>query len=153
MSLKQGIVCALLMMALGAGCTGGSKTAADPKARLQEYISLSFAVKSFQEREQLINYLTGQARVRLTAWSESQFKQAFLESKRQFLNLRFDEVKQVSPTEVRITYEITYGDQNRGTKVTNKKIADMVNENGRWLIREVENVKELVEYKNEMSLP
>ncbi|MCM2322305.1 MAG: hypothetical protein NDJ90_03480 [Oligoflexia bacterium] len=149
-----GFVLVALISGLGA-CARQSTGPDDPKKRLNEYISQSFSVKSAEDRAELTNYLTGQAKVRLTAWSDEQFRQAFIDSKRQFVKLVFTEVKQVSPTESNITYELTYIDQSRGNdaKVTNKKLCQMVKENGRWLVREVTNIKELVEYKNEMSLP
>lgn len=142
-----------IMVAL-AGCTGGQEKAADPKKRLNEYISRSFSVKSVQEREELMGYLTGQAKTRLAAWSEDQFRQAFMDSKRTFVRLAFTEVKSRGPAEVDIGYELSYIDQARGldAKVTNKKLCQMVQENGRWYIRDVRNIKELVEYKEGMDI-
>ncbi len=141
------------------GCTSKpdatSGSANDPKNRLNEYISKSFSVKSLEDRQTLATYLTGEARNRLSAWSDEQFRQAFIESKRQFLKLAFREVKNHSPTEVQITYELSYIDQSKGhdAKVTNKKFCQMVSENGNWLIRDVQNIKELIEFKDELSLP
>ncbi|MGZ3689680.1 MAG: hypothetical protein ACXWPM_13030 [Bdellovibrionota bacterium] len=136
-------------------CTPKPVASNDPKARLQDYISQSFAIKSAGDRGELMNYLTGEARRRLEAWSEEQFREAFIESKRQFVKLAFREVKPVSPTEMKITYELTYVDQGRGhdAKVTNKKLCQMDLVNGKWLIADVQNIKELVEYQNELSLP
>ena len=54
-----------------------------------------------------------------------------------------------------ITYELAYVDQSRGSgaKITNKKLCQMKLESGKWVINDVHNIKELVEYQNEMSLP
>ena len=38
-------------------------------------------------------------------------------------------------------------------KVTNRKNAQMIQDKGKWFISDVHNIKELVEYKNELSLP
>lgn len=145
----------LLALASVTACTAGREGSGDPKRRLEEYISRSFAVKGVEDREVLSGYLTGQAKTRLMAWSDDQFRQAFIDSKRQFVKLAPMEVKQVSPSEVSITYELTYLDQGRGhdAKVTNKKLCQMVLDQGRWMVKEVNNIKELVEYRNEMSLP
>jgi hypothetical protein len=64
-------------------------------------------------------------------------------------------VKAQSNTETNLTYELTYIDKTKGSdaRVTNKRMCEMVLENGTWQIREVHNIKELIEYKNEMSLP
>jgi len=127
----------------------------DPKKRLTEYISKSFAVKGAEDRKGLAEYLAGDARTRMTDWSDEQFRQAFIDSKRQFIKLAFREIKTLSPKEMNITYELTYLDQGKGhdAKVTNKKLCQMSLEKGKWFITDVRNIKELVEYRNEMSLP
>jgi hypothetical protein len=138
---------------LGPACTGGPRLEGDPKKRLNDYISYSFAVKSPQDRQQLASYLTGDAKRRLLAWSDDQFREAFVDTKRQFLKLAFRDVRAVSPSEVNITYELTYLDQRKDheAKVTNRKLCQLVQEQGNWFINDVHNIKELVEYKNEMS--
>jgi hypothetical protein len=137
------------------GCDSGQKETNDPKARLNEYISRSFGAKSLEDKNELMSYLTGEAKARLSAWSEEQFRQAFIDSKRQFLHLAFKEAKKISPDETDVTYEISYLDKARGSnvKVTNKKMSQMVYEQGHWMIKDVHNIKELIEYQNEMSLP
>jgi hypothetical protein len=144
-----------LGLGAGLGCNRGPSSSDDPKAFLQEYISQSFTVSTLKDREVLAHYLTGPAKNRLVAWSDEQFMDAFIQSKRQFVRLIFTEVKTVSPKEVAITYELTFLDQGKGhdAKVTNKKLAQLVREQDRWFIAEVRNVKELIEYKNELSLP
>ena len=136
------------------GCSKGASSD-DPKKRLAEYISLSFAVKDTPDRLALSQYLTGNAKTRLVAWSDDQFRQAFMDTKRKFLKLVIQEMKARSATETEITYEITYIDQSKGrdAKVTNKKMSEMIHDQGKWLIKDVHNIKELVEYQNEMSLP
>lgn len=145
---------ALTLFVMISGCTLGKEGSNDPKKRLNEYISRSFSVKSVQEREEMMGYLSGQAKTRLAAWSEDQFRQAFIDSKRTFVKLAFTEMKSRGPSETDITYELSYIDQARGqdAKVTNKKLCQMVLENGRWYIRDVRNIKELVEYKDGMDI-
>lgn len=153
----RGIVAVAMTVVLTsiAGCSSSRRTADDPKAFLQDYISQSFAVNQVRDRDVLIRYLTGAAKTRLAAWSDEQFVEAFINSKRQFVKLAFSEVKTQNPREVAITYELTYLDQSKGhdAKVTHKKFAQLVRSDEKWLISEVRNLKELIEYKNEMSLP
>jgi hypothetical protein len=155
MSEKIGALVVTASLLLAASCTRSGQAPDDPKRRLTEYISHSFAVKDAGDRARLADYLTGDARARLTSWSDEQFRQAFIESRRQFIKLAFREVKPLSPTSVNITYELTYLDQGKGrdAKVTNKKLCQMTFDKGKWLISDVRNIKELVEYRNEMSLP
>ncbi len=145
------------VFAIGAltACVNTPSVPGSPKRRLEEYISRSFAVKSAADRQQLVSYLTGDAKGRLASWSDEQFLQAFMDSKRQFLKLALSEVKPISKDQVDITYELSYVDQGKGhdARVTNKKLCQMVRENGQWMIKDVHNIKELVEYSDEMSLP
>jgi hypothetical protein len=138
-----------------ASCTQHAGTKDDPKGRLTEYISRSFSVKGMDDRQELVAFLTGDAKARLLAWSEDQFRAAFIDSKRQFVKLAISEVKSISQTETSITYELTYIDQAKGkdAKVTQKKLCQMNNESGKWFISDVKNIKELIEYRNEMALP
>ena len=139
----------------GAGCTRKQQDASDPKQRLNAYISQSFDVRKVDDRDSLMAYLTGPAKVRLAAWSPEQFREAFIESKREFVKLVFSEIKPVSPTETNITYELTYIDKGKSSnaKVTHKKLCQLVQDQGGWFIKDVRSIKELVEYQNEMSLP
>lgn len=136
-------------------CTKTSRDANDPRTRLNEYIAKSFNASSLADKDAMLSYLTGDAKARLSAWSEDQFREAFIDSKRQFLKLVFQDTRKVSPEEVDITYEISYLDPARGksAKVTNLKMSEMVLESGKWMIKDVHNIKELIEYQNEMSLP
>jgi hypothetical protein len=150
----------LCSVSLLGACTPRQEGADDPKQRLNEYISRSFAVAGPQDRATLASYLTGEAKTRIQGWSDEQFRQAFIDSKRQFIKLAFKEMKAVSAKEVNITYELSYQSnysdaqgKPHDAKVTNRKLAQMVRENDQWMIADVRNIKELVEYKNEMSLP
>jgi hypothetical protein len=153
-SLMLLTVLALTSPILG-GCTRGDDAAGGPKDRLHRYISRTFDLKSVSERKELEEFLTGEARTRLAAWNDEQFREAFIESKRQFVKLAWREIKNTSPAEVNITYELTYIDQGKGkdAKVTNRKICQLVQHDGKWLIADVRNIKEMIEYRNEMSLP
>jgi hypothetical protein len=132
----------------------------DPKKRLNDYISESFSIKSKADRPRLLEYLDGEAKARLNVWSDDQFEQAFIQKKREFQKLTFQQVKSLSPVETSITYEIVYLDhdkqpdgKSRDSKITNKKLGQMTKKDGKWYITSVKNIAELIEYQNEMSLP
>jgi hypothetical protein len=147
------VLTAAILLSLTA-CTRDEKNANDPKQRLTDYISTSFSVHDTGDRAKLENYLTGGAKNRLVAWSEDQFRQAFVENKRDFIKLAIREVKPVTPNRTDITYELTYVDQGKGpdARVTTKRMCEMTLEDGKWFIREVKNIKQLIEYKNEISI-
>jgi hypothetical protein len=126
----------------------------DPQQSLKEYITYSFSVKDLKDKDKLLSYLTGPAKTRLTAWSKDQFEEAFMDHKKQFVKLAVREIKKVSDQQTDITYELVFNDQmkDKEARVTNKRLAEIVLENGKWLIKEVRNIKELIEYKNELVL-
>jgi hypothetical protein len=146
------IILALAALSL-AGCTRGNETAGGPRDRLHRYISKTFEVRSPSDRAELAEFMTGEARTRLDAWTDEQFRDAFIEHPREFVKLVWREMKNVSPDEVSITYELTYLDQSRGkdAKVTNRKICQLLRKDGKWYITDVRNVKELIEYRSEMA--
>lgn len=143
-------------MAILQGCSGSNDLSGSPERRLTEYISLSFSVDGTDDRPKLERYLTGEALERFRSWSEEEFKTALVASKREFGKISFQETKRISDSEVNLTYVLTYFDRSKGegAKVTNKKLCHMVRgEDGYWYIRDVRNIKEMIEYRNEMSLP
>ncbi len=154
-AVRLSVTVALVLSVFFYGCSLRRAGSGDPKSRLQDYISQSFSVSGLEDRDVLLRFLTGSAKTRLAAWSEAQFRSAFLDNKRQFVRLVFSEVKNLSPAEVNITYELTYLDQSKGhdAKVTHKKVASLSRTRDQWFISEVRNMKELIEYNNEMALP
>ena len=65
-----------------------------------------------------------------------------------------------------ITYELTYLDKSQERsgdnlkslsgnieKITDRKLCRLVYEESQWLILEIRNIKELVEYQNEITFP
>lgn len=146
---------ALMAFSMNIGCDKKNSNNEDAQGRLQGYISKSLNIGSISEKADLLGYLTGDAKDRLQAWSDEQFKQAFIDTKRTFVKLVFQDVRSPAPDRTSITYELIYIDRSRGkdTRVTYKKLAQMVNEGGKWQISDVKNIRELIEYRDEMALP
>jgi gas vesicle protein len=134
-----------------------------PKKRLTDYITTSFSVKKKEDKAQLVSFLSGEVKQRLEGWSDSQFQEAFIDKKRQFIQLVIKDVKPISEEETQITYELIYTEQGtrnpdeknkpHEVKITNKKLCQMIKENGQWVISSVRNIKELLEFQDEFSLP
>jgi hypothetical protein len=139
-----------LMLTLSA-CSPGKKQAQEPKQVLNEYISMSFAVSAPQDRAKMLKLLTGETKSRMQSWSDEQFLQAFVESKRKFVKLVFREVRNVSDREVLITYDLVY--DTHSARMTNQKLAQLLKQSDEWLIGDVKNLKEVVEYRDALSLP
>lgn len=167
---SAGLFWAFLVFGSGTiqSCTPNSDLGQDPKKTLSEYVQLSFSVKKPEDRVKLSSLLAKDLRARLESWSEDQFKAAFLDSKRAFLKFSIKELKNISPVEAQITYELTYLDEvhlpesqkslsldekPRQAKITNKKLCQLTYDQGKWLISDVRNLKELVEYRDELTFP
>jgi hypothetical protein len=148
-----------------ASCSRRQGDDADPRKRIMDYISQSFAVRDITDRDILLEHLTGDAKYRLAAWSDDQFRAVFMESKRRFVNVKFHEVKKVSENRYDITYDMIYIDEGKTgdqpdssardglAKVTQRKLAQIISDRGKWMITDIRSIKELVEYMGEMSLP
>lgn len=142
-------------------CTGGNKGGAEtPQRVLSEYVSRSFAVKAPVEKSKLLELTTGEVKKAIEQLDEAAFRSYFIDSKRDFLGLKVKDERKVGDGQYSITYELSY--MSRGLpvatsaepsvdRVTNKKHALFVNQDGKWLISEVKNLKTLIEHQNEMS--
>lgn len=154
------IVLTLIWAAFNA-CSRTPDIPGDPKQRLLEYVNRSFAVKTVDDKSQLLGYLTGEVKRRLESWSAEQFQQAFLSSKRVLHKISVREIKPISEGEVQITYELIYNELKQDdngerveVKITNKKLCQMLRgERGLWYIGDVKNIKEIIEFQNGISIP
>ena len=99
--------------------------------------------------------LTGDTRSRLEAWNDEQFQRAFVEQKKTFKELKILENRKVSPQEVILVYELSYqqGPQDKGVRITQRKLGTLVREQSDWKIKEVRSIRESIEYLEELSLP
>jgi hypothetical protein len=99
--------------------------------------------------------LTGDTRSRLEAWNDEQFQRAFVDQKKTFKELKILENRKVSPQEVILVYELSYhqGPQDKGVRITQRKLGTLVREQADWKIKEVRSIRESIEYLEELSLP
>lgn len=144
---------------ISGACSRGGSSGTNPKEVLADYISLTFSAQAPSDRTKMLQSLTGEAKSRLAAWSDEQFRQAFIEKKRKFAKLAYLEVRARGERETSITYELTYRDTQKSSdvRVTQRKLARLTRDAGGqqapWKIAEVRNIRELIEFENEMSLP
>ncbi|MFZ9596730.1 MAG: hypothetical protein ACO3A2_11735 [Bdellovibrionia bacterium] len=147
-------------MLLDLACTRSSSVPVGPKDVLTEYVSRSFSVHVPEDKLKLAELLTGEVKDRLASWSDDQFRAAFIDSKREFIQLSFRGSESISPSEVQVTYELVYLDrsknkrgEDREIKVTDRKLCRMLLVDQKWFIADVKNIHEFLEFKNELSLP
>jgi hypothetical protein len=153
--LKLGIA-SLALMAL-ASCTQQSPDEDTPRVALQDYVSKSFSVTAATDKAAMLTRLTGRARALLEAWTDDEFKSEFVDKKKTFIKLQIEGVKFLTTDTANVTYELVYLDHTKGrdrdTKVTHRRLAELIKSEGRWQITNVRNIKELIEFRDEMSLP
>ena len=75
----KGFVLFLGVLFLFGSCTKIADVPSDPKQTLQDYISRSFSINRLSDKKSLEEFLSGEAKRRLAAWSDEQFKKAFAE--------------------------------------------------------------------------
>lgn len=154
-------ILAVAALASVMACTGGNKGGLEtPQKVLSEYVSRSFAVKAPVEKSKLLELTTGEVKNAIERLDEAAFRSYFIDSKREFLGLKVKDERNVGADQYSITYELSYmsrsslvapGSEPSVDRVTNKKHALFVNQNGKWLISEVKSLKTLIEHQNEMS--
>jgi hypothetical protein len=126
-----------------------------PAKVLENYIQISFNVTSVEDKSRMEALLTGDTKNRLVSWSEDQFMDAFVKNRKKFLGLKTLETKKVNDQEVALTYELSFqeGPPEKTARITQRKLATIVEEGGSWRIKEVRSIRESIEYLKEFSLP
>jgi hypothetical protein len=151
MDFRKTLVVSVLLIS---ACTSKKSDLATPSKVLESYIEQSFNVRTLEDRQQLLKFLTGDTKNRLAAWSDEQFLKAFVESTRKFKRLKILESKKLNE-QVLITYELSFDEtaKNGPTRVVQKKLCVVVEDAGEWKIQEVRSVRESIEYVDGLSLP
>lgn len=148
-TLTATALAAALLITTGCERGSGNSTA---EQTVRGYIETSFAVRAPGDKAKLLAFLGGDAKARLEAWSDDQFANAFLDSKRKLGELRFREVRNPSAAEALVTYELSYTDGKLARR-TQRKIAELLLVKNAWQITKVQNLRETVEYQNELTVP
>ncbi len=126
-----------------------------PTKVLESYIKISFNAQNLEDKKHMEDLLTGETKKRLLSWSDEQFIKAFIEAKKKFQGIKILENKKVNDQEVALTYELSYqeGPQDKTAQVTQRKLCNIVEEDGSWRIKEVRSIRESIEYLKEFTLP
>ncbi|MEW6055867.1 MAG: hypothetical protein AB1540_04560 [Bdellovibrionota bacterium] len=145
---------AVLILVGAIGCSTKSQMKDSPQKTLSDYVSRSFAIKNPEEKRTLLEFTTGKVKSTLEKLDDGSFKAHFIDKKREFISLKVKDERALGEGKFSVTYELTYLTKSSESenKITNKKHAVFVKEDGKWLISEVQNLKTFIEHENEMSL-
>lgn len=140
-----------LLLSLTA-CTG--KKEQTPQETLSEYVSRSFGVTAPSDKAKLTELATGQVKEALEGLNDEDFKRNFVDTKRELVALKIKDERKLADGRFSITYEIAYVNKSSESqdKLTSKKHAIFVNENGKWLVAEVQNLKTVMEHQTELEV-
>jgi hypothetical protein len=166
---RKAIAAAVFLFVLG-GCTGGMEKES-PQKTLSEYVSRTFGLKSPADLAPLKGLTTGTARQDLDKLEKNEdlFHKTFVDEKNEFVSLKIRDERNLADGRVSVTYEITYVNRNpeakvedadgneqvkaaASDKITVKKHAIFVLENGKWLVSEVQNLKTFVDHGDEEKI-
>lgn len=135
------------------GCTSSKQALDGPQQTLAQYVQKSFSLRSFSDRDELINLTTDEVKEVLEGMDEASFKEYFVASQRSFVSLKIKDERKLNEDKISVTYELTYKTDKNGVKdtITNKKHAIFLRKDGHWLISKVTNLKTFIEHHNEIS--
>ena len=143
-----------------AGCSYQERRHDDPVLVLRDYIASSFAIKSYKDKRYMLSYLKGDALKKLKALSSAEFNEQFVNQRRTFLKLKILSEEKLNKDKFKIQYELSYinlpesnNPISTENKVTNRKSATIIKKDNKWYINEVKNVTQLIEFKDEMTIP
>lgn len=150
MKFFSGLSAIVTLILLNSCQRTAGKSSAEQTVR--SYIETSFAIHAAGDKAKLSAFLGGDAKSRLQAWSDEQFAAAFLDQKRKLGELKFREVRTPSAAEALVTYELTYTD-NKQARRSQRKVAELSLVQNTWQIMKVQNLRETVDYQNELTVP
>jgi len=144
-----GILASLMLLG---SCTNAKKQT--PQETLSEYVSRSFGVATQNDKAKLAELATGQVKAALDSLNDEEFKKNFVDTKRELVALKIKDERKLADGRYSITYEIAYINKSSENKdkLTSKKHAIFVNENGKWLVSEVQNLKTVMEHQTELEV-
>ena len=126
------------------GCT--QVTDIPPEDQLHSYISLAVNVTRPEQKQDLLDFTTGELKSSLNGATEDTFKRAYIDRKYDFKSFEILERKDVpGKKEVTIDFKLVYKSWNAGESperaplVETKNRATLDYQNGQWAISKVES--------------
>ncbi|MCY4524873.1 MAG: hypothetical protein OXB84_09045 [Halobacteriovoraceae bacterium] len=120
-----------------------------PDASLHDYINYRFS--SGQDRDWLLEHTWGELNNRIQRMNEQELLQftnmGHIKKKRVKINL-----KDCSASKCSITYTVKYIDRKSQFVVQTKKIATLVNIDGKWKVSDVNNIKSYMDSKKRLDI-
>jgi hypothetical protein len=132
---------------------------ASPEERLHKYISTAVNITVLDQKQELAELTSGSLKESILNATESVFKKAYLEKRYEFKSFEIvNRVEVAGKKQVALDYKMVYRSWIAGEvqeraplqEIVNR--ANMIYENGQWVISRVENLNQSLEWEVGMSL-
>lgn len=147
------ILTALAITGCTSMCGGGDRKTLSPEQVVEAYLDVALNMKSIDEREQLLEYTTGNLKSAIEAATPETIKTAYVDRRYNLLNYSVVERRDRTPRETEVTFQLTYNDlgvdgkNNKDpAKVTTENTVSVVREKGVWYIRDVLGNKTTIDF-------
>ncbi len=138
------------------GCTnmcGAKRSTMSPEQVVEAYLEKALNLKDVSERDQLIEYTTGNLKAAIESASPETIKAAYVDRAYKLDNYSVIERLDRTPRETEITFQLTYLDvvpaskaTEEAPKVTTENTVSLIKESGMWLMRDVIGNKTSIDF-------
>lgn len=144
--LRAPIRCILLFLAVSACTPMCQKRHEDMSSEevLKKYLDIAFNMNNLNQKDELLNYTTGELKSALAGADSETIKAAYLDKKFQLLSFAIVQREDFTPRESKITYLLKFRetttnppDFSQAPLITNENTVTMIREDNKWLINQV----------------
>jgi len=137
------------------GCTqmcGTSRSEMSAEKTVEAYLDIALNMSSLDEKEELIDFTTGNLRAALAGADDAAIQKAYIDKKYDLKRYSLVERRDRTPRETEITYELSYKELDQSAKaeeaplVTTENTVAVIKMKGLWYIRDVLGNKTSIEF-------
>lgn len=149
----------VLVLGIIPGCAkfcGGNRTDLSPDMVVEGYLNTALNMTQVAQREQLLQYTTGNLKSAIASVSEDTIRRAYIDKKYEITSYAVVERRDRTPRETEITFQLTYKDLGEGDKakpkgsdapkVTTENTVSVIKEQEAWYIRDVIGQKTSIDF-------
>lgn len=148
------ILSAIALTGCTSMCSGGNRKELSPEQVVEAYLDVALNMKNVEEREQLLQFTTGNLKAAIEAATPQTIKSAYVDRRYDLLNYSVVERRDRTPRETEVTFQLTYhdlgsdekGNKDVAAKVTTENTVSVVREKGVWYIRDVLGNKTSIDF-------
>lgn len=138
------------------GCTqmcGVNRAELTADQVVEEYLNVALNMKSISQRDELLEFTTGDLKEAIAAASDEAIQKAYVDKRYNLIKYSLIERRDRTPRDTEVTYELTYNEaaiENQATKdqptVTTENTVAVTKEKGLWYIKNILGNKTSIEF-------